>query len=89
MIKGPKNAIPTVKGWVHPKTGELLKSQRITQKQIDEFFGVPEVTPAPQPEPEPVEVELTEIFVEEPEVESEPEEVAPTPRRRSVKNLFS
>lgn len=38
-IIGPKGAIPTAKGWVSPK-GELLKSQRITQAQIDEWNGV-------------------------------------------------
>lgn len=44
MIKGPKNAIPTLRGWVSPK-GELLKSQKITQAQIDEWYGVAEPTP--------------------------------------------
>lgn len=44
MIKGPKNAIPTLKGWTSPK-GELLKSQRITQDQIDEWYGVAEPAP--------------------------------------------
>lgn len=39
-----KNAVPSLKGWHHPKTGELLKSQRITQAEIDEFNGVVEVT---------------------------------------------
>jgi len=73
MIKGPKNAIPTTKGWVHPKTNELLKSQRITQAQIDEWYGANE--PAPKieeiqdvvyssPEPEVVE-EATEEAEEE------------------------
>lgn len=38
-INGPKGASPTLKGWVSPK-GELLKSQRITQAQIDEWHGV-------------------------------------------------
>ena len=38
-IKGPKGAHPTLRGWVHPKTGELLKSQKISQQAIDEFFG--------------------------------------------------
>jgi hypothetical protein len=42
MIKGPKNAIPTPKGWVHSKTGELLKAGKISQQQIDEWHGVPE-----------------------------------------------
>lgn len=40
MIKRPswaKGAHPTVNGWV--KNGELLKSQKISQKDIDEFNG--------------------------------------------------
>ena len=40
-LRGPKGAVPTTKGWVHPKTGELLKVQKITQQQIDEWHGVP------------------------------------------------
>ena len=42
-IKPPafqKNAVPSLKGWHHPKTNELLKSTRHTQAQLDEFFGV-------------------------------------------------
>lgn len=35
-----KDAVPSLKGWHHPKTNELLKSQRITQAEIDEFHGV-------------------------------------------------
>lgn len=40
MIKAPKwcaGAEPTVKGWVHPKTGELLKSQKFTKGQVSEW----------------------------------------------------
>lgn len=40
-IKAPnfqKDAVPTTKGWHHPRTGELLKSQKITPKQIDEYL---------------------------------------------------
>lgn len=43
MIKAPnfcKNAVPTLRGWCHPKTGELLKSQRISQSEIDEWYNV-------------------------------------------------
>lgn len=46
-LKGPKGARPTVRGWVHPKTGELLKSQKISQQVVDEWHGVvaqPEIT---------------------------------------------
>lgn len=35
-----KDAVPSLKGWHHPKTNELLKSQRISQSEIDEFHGV-------------------------------------------------
>lgn len=35
-----KDAVPSLKGWHHPKTNELLKSQRISQGEIDEFNGV-------------------------------------------------
>lgn len=43
IIKAPnfcKNAVPTTRGWCHPKTGELLKSQRISQYEIDEWYNV-------------------------------------------------
>ena len=68
MIKGPKGAIPTKKGWVSAK-GELLKSQRITQEQIDEWNGT-SAKPVPAPEPEPVIEEVEEIVEEV--VEEEP-----------------
>lgn len=54
-IKPPnyqKDAIPTTKGWKHPKTGELLVSTKLKQGQIDEYLGV---TPA---EPEAVVVDM-------------------------------
>ena len=65
MIKGPKNAIPTVKGWVSQK-GELLKSQRITQAQIDEWYGI--TAPAPKVE------EVVDVVYSSPTVEIEVEE---------------
>ena len=40
-IKPPswcKDAIPTLKGWVHPRTGEVLVGGSISQKNIDEYF---------------------------------------------------
>lgn len=55
-IKPPnyqKDAIPTKKGWVHPKTGELLASTKISQAAIDEYLGV---TP---PEPEAIVIDMT------------------------------
>jgi len=47
MIKAPgwaSHAIPTVRGWEDPITGELLKSGRHTEAQISEWFGHPTVT---------------------------------------------
>ncbi len=60
-IKPPnhaKNAIPTKRGWEHPRTGELLIARRHTQSQIDEYLGV-SIAPPPV---EPIELddELTE-----------------------------
>jgi hypothetical protein len=78
MIKGPKNAIPTLKGWVSPK-GELLKSQRITQKQIDEWYGKKEPAPVMEQVADVVyggeAVEVVEV--EEKEAESVPSEAKP------------
>ena len=41
-IKPPswaKDAVPTLRGWVHPKTGEILVGGSIKQRNIDEYFG--------------------------------------------------
>lgn len=41
-IKPPswaKDAVPTLRGWVHPKTGEILVGGSIKQKNIDEYSG--------------------------------------------------
>lgn len=75
MIKGPKNAIPTTKGWRHETSGELLKAAKLSQAMIDEWYGVtvepaaPEPEPEPAPEPEPVEevVEVEDLLVDEEE----------------------
>ena len=90
---GPKGAIPTLRGWVDPRTGELLKSQRFTQEQLDEYNGVQMIA-----EPAPL---LTRgVIYDEPEMEliadAEPEfieeEPAPKPKKkrkkRSISNLF-
>jgi len=47
-IKAPsyqKDAIPTRKGWVHPKTGEILVGGSISQRDIDEYLGVIKAEP--------------------------------------------
>lgn len=41
-IKPPnykKDAIPTPRGWTHPRTGELLHGVKISQEAIDEYLG--------------------------------------------------
>ena len=65
MISGPKNSVPTLRGWVAPN-GELLKAQKISQEEIDEWNGVS--APAHQPEP---------VVEAEPEVVEEEVEAAP------------
>lgn len=42
-IKPPshqKNAIPSKRGWHHPKTNELLVSRKFTDDQIAEYLGI-------------------------------------------------
>jgi NAD-dependent DNA ligase len=54
-----KNAVPTLRGWADPKTGELFVSKRFTQEQIDDYNG-----------DEVVEFKTSEVVeVVEPEVE--------------------
>lgn len=80
MLKqGPKGAIPTHRGWIDPRSGELLKSQRITQEQLDQYNGVQMLAePAPVIEPEP-EMEL--IVDYEPELVEE----MPKPKKKKAK----
>ena len=35
-----KDAIPTTRGWTHPRTGELLVSIKLTEDAINEYLGV-------------------------------------------------
>ena len=35
-----RDAVPTNRGWTHPRTGELLVSRPIKQHEIDEYLGV-------------------------------------------------
>lgn len=62
MISGPKNSVPTSRGWVAPN-GELLKAQKITQAEIDEWNGVSVKAAAPV-------VETVEAVVESQDEES-------------------
>ena len=40
-----RDAIPTPRGWVHPRTGELLISRKISEGAINEYLGI-----APEPQ---------------------------------------
>jgi len=58
MIKAPswcKDAVPSTKGWHHPRTCELLKSQSFTQEQVDEWHGPKKKPAKSKPTVEPVE----------------------------------
>lgn len=73
MINGPKKSYPTGRGWVS-LSGELLKCQRISQEDIDEWYASKNpkanVTSTAAPAPEPVAVSAPEPVVEaEPVVE--------------------
>lgn len=60
-IKPPawcSHAVPDKnKGWVDPKSGELYKSSRFSQAEVDAFYGVATVPNKPLPSAEDVEVE--------------------------------
>jgi len=47
-----KDAIPTVRGWVSPK-GELLKSQKISQAEVDAWGNGNDFVVESAPEPAP------------------------------------
>lgn len=36
---GPKGAHPTTRGWVHPRTGELLKARKISESAVAEWHA--------------------------------------------------
>lgn len=68
MIKAPawaKGAHPTLRGWV--RNGELLKVQKISQKDIDEWYGkeVAPAAPVVEPEPEITEESLADLSKQE------------------------
>jgi len=63
-----KDAIPTPRGWTHPRTGELLKAQKLSEQQIGEYLGEV-ITSAP---PEPIEITINPVsLTESPTTEEE------------------
>lgn len=86
---GPKGAIPTHRGWINPRTGELLKSQRITQEQLDEYNGVQMlVEPAPAIEEELIADYEPTLFEDMPEVEEEAPKPKKTRKKKKTLGLF-
>jgi|11BtaG_2_1085332.scaffolds.fasta_scaffold86292_2 hypothetical protein len=43
-MAAPKNAVPTPRGWVHEKTGELLKAQKLSASFIATWHGTAQGT---------------------------------------------
>ena len=63
-----KDAVPTPRGWTHPRTGELLKAQKLSEQQIGEYLGET-ITSAP---PEPIEITINPVsLTESPTTEEE------------------
>lgn len=52
-MSAPKNSHPTTRGWVHPRTGELLKAQRMTPEQVEAWWDK-QYTVAEAPTPAPM-----------------------------------
>jgi hypothetical protein len=39
-IRPVKNGILTSRGWVHERTGEVLKAMKVTPEMLNEYYGV-------------------------------------------------
>jgi hypothetical protein len=82
-VTGPKGSMPTPTGWVDPKTGHLLKGQRITQEQLDKYNGVQMIAePVYHPAMDPAPVEA---FEDEAEELIEAPAAAPKAKKKSKK----
>ena len=83
LKQGPKGSVPTARGWVHPRTGELLKAMKITKEQLDEYHGVQVLA-----EPAPIVEEDLHVYADD--IEAEVQEVhTPKPKKKKKKrSLF-
>jgi len=69
-MAAPKNSVPTPRGWVHERTGELLKAQKLSASFIATWHGtaqgvmVEPKTPA-KPVTTPRKPRVTKKMVEE------------------------
>ena len=91
---GPKGSVLTLRGWIDPRTGELLKAQRVTQEQLDAYNGVQMIVePAPVVEPEP-EMELIsdnvdlKLFDEPPAPKPKAKKAKKAPKKKKILGLF-
>ena len=77
MLKPPawaKDAKPTSKGWINPKTGELLVSRKHSDREITEYYmAKEEAVVTAVSEPEAVVPEPEPIIEADPEPEPEAE----------------
>jgi len=80
---GPKGSVPTARGWVHPRTGELLKAMKITKEQLDEYHGVQMIA-----EPAPIVEEDPHVYMNDIEAEVQ-EDIAPKPKKKKKKAKIS
>ena len=73
MIKPPswkKDAVPTAKGWRHPKTGELLLPKKLSEADIAEYMGTAvTLTEAPTNAQEHAQEHVEPIEVDEDDLE--------------------
>ena len=73
MIKPPswkKDAVPTAKGWKHPKTGELLLPKKLSEADIAEYMGTAvTLTEAPTNAKEHAQEHVEPIEVDEDDLE--------------------
>lgn len=81
-IRGPKGAHPTVRGWINPKTGELLKAQKISGAQIAEWHGVDMGINTP-PKPKPTSV----AAVVNPHIPQEPVEAIEVDEDKDINSM--
>ena len=71
-----KDAIPTTRGWTHPRTGELLVSMKLTEDAINEYLGI---------KPEPMMLKEAPTNFEEAKVELMTEDNLPSEYQEMTK----
>lgn len=60
------HAVPTPRGWVDPRTGELLVSRRFTNVELSSFYDARVPAPEPQPVIEQYQAPAAEVLTEAP-----------------------